>query len=238
MKLDILAIGVHPDDVELGCAGTLLKHIEKGYKVGIVDLTQGELGTRGTPELRLEEAQRAAKILGVSARENLGFADGFFTNDKAHQLEVIRMIRKYQPDIVLCNANYDRHPDHGRSSVLVRDACFLAGLSKIETKENGIAQTAFRPRSVYHYIQAIHAEPDFVVDITPYMDKKMESVFAYTSQFFDPNSPEPNTFISSPEFIEFVKGRALHFGVPIGAKYAEAFTVDRIPGFDDLTKIL
>lgn len=238
MKLDILAIGVHPDDVELGCAGTLLKQMAKGNSVGILDLTRGELGTRGNAETRLKEASAAAKILGIDVRENLGFEDGFFKNDKEHQIALIRILRKYQPQVVISNAKYDRHPDHGRSAKLTYDACFLSGLPKIETELNGESQPAFRPRVLYHYIQAIHAEPDFSVDITEYMERKLQSVYAYKSQFYNPDSTEQETFISSPEFMEFVKARAAHFGVPIGAKYAEAFTVNRIPGVEDIMSLV
>lgn len=238
MKLDILAIGVHPDDVELGCSGTLLKQIAKGNLVGILDLTRGELGTRGNAETRLKEANEAAKVLGVSVRENLGFEDGFFMNDKAHQLAIIRILRKYQPTIVIGNAHYDRHPDHGRAAQLTQEACFLSGLPKIETEINGESQKAFRPRALYHYIQAIHTEPDFVVDITEHFERKLQSVYAYKSQFYNPDSKEENTFISSPEFLEFVKARAAHFGMPIGARYAEGFTVNRIPGVDDIMSLL
>lgn len=238
MKLDILAIGVHPDDVELGCSGTLMKHIDLGYKVGILDLTKGELGTRGDDKTRLKEATAAAKIMGIEVRENLGFADGFFANDKQHQLELIKILRKYQPNIVITNAKYDRHPDHGRSAELTKDAVFLSGLAKIETKQGGTKQKAYRPKAVYNYIQALHAEPQLVVDISEYYDRKLQAVLAYKTQFFDPKSKENNTFISSPEFLEFVKARALHFGVPIGVKYAEAFTVNRTPGVNDLVELL
>lgn len=234
MKLDILAIGAHPDDVEISCSGTLLKQKAAGCKVGILDLTKGELGTRGDATTRMKEVKEASKILGLDARENLGFADGFFRNDKAHQLEVIKMIRKYQPQIVLANAPYDRHPDHGRAASLIRDACFLAGLPKVVTKAGGKVQTAFRPRSVYHYIQAIHQEPHFVVDVTPYFEKKLKSILAYKSQFYNPASHEPGTFISSPEFLEFIRARAVHFGVPIGVNYAEGFLANRIPAIENL----
>lgn len=234
MKLDILGIGAHPDDVEISCAGTLLKQKAAGCKVGILDLTQGELGTRGSAAERMKEVKAASKILGLDVRENLGFADGFFPNDKPHQLELVKMIRKYQPEIVLANAPYDRHPDHGRAASLIRDACFLAGLPKVVTKMGGKVQAAFRPRAVYHYIQAIHQEPNFVVDITPYFEKKLQSILAYKSQFYNPASKEPGTFISSPEFLEFIRARAIHFGVPTGVRYAEGFLVNRIPGIDNL----
>lgn len=238
MKLDILAIGVHPDDVELGCSGTLMKQIDKGYKVGILDLTRGELGTRGDINTRANEVTASSIILGVHVRENLGFADGFFANDKEHQLALVKVLRKYQPEVVISNAKYDRHPDHGRSAQLTYDACFLSGLAKIETELDGQLQKPFRPRALYHYIQAIHAEPHFVVDITPYYERKLQAILAFKSQFHDPESKEANTFISSPEFLEFVKARAVHFGVPLGVKYAEAFTVNRIPGVDDIMSLV
>lgn len=237
MKLDILAIGVHPDDVELGSGGAILRQISHGNKVGILDLTQGELGTRGTAETRRQEAAEAAKILGVAVRDNLGFEDGFFTHDKTHVLEVVKIIRKYQPEVVLMNATYDRHPDHGRSAELVRDAVFLSGLAKIETKFAGEIQTAFRPKAAYSYIQALHAEPDFVVDISNFFEQKMQAILAYKTQFFNPAAQGENTFISSPEFLDFVKARAVHFGVPSGVKYAEGFTVHRTPMIKDLLQL-
>jgi bacillithiol biosynthesis deacetylase BshB1 len=237
MKLDILAIGAHPDDIELSCAGTLLSQIDQGYKVGLLDLTQGELGTRGSAALRLQEAADAAKILGIDIRDNAGFADGFFQNDREHQLELIKYIRKYQPDVILTNALYDRHPDHARAAQLTADACFLSGLSKIETRLNGEIQAAFRPRVVYNYIQSLDITPTFAIDITPYFEKKLESVKAYKTQFHDPNSLEPNTFISSPEFLEFARSRASHFGVPIGVRYAEGYTTKRLLGVKNLNDI-
>jgi N-acetylglucosamine malate deacetylase 1 len=237
MKLDILAIGVHPDDVELSCGGTLLKQASLGYKTGVLDLTQGELGTRGTPKLRVEEANVAAKILGLSVRENLGMQDGFFTNDKEHQLKIIEVLRKYQPDIVLCNAINDRHPDHGRAAKLAADACFLSGLAKIETFENAEKQQPWRPKVVYHYIQAYYIEPDFVMDVSGFHDKKMEAVFAYKSQFYNPDSQEANTFISSPEFLDFLKARNVDFGTIAGVKHAEGFTTHRPPAVNDLTHL-
>ena len=237
MKLDILAIGAHPYDIELSCGGTILSHVAQGLKVGVLDLTHGELGTRGTADTRLAEATDAARILGVAVRENAGFADGFFVNDKAHQLELIKYIRKYQPDIILANAVHDRHPDHARAAQLVEDAAFLSGLAKIETYLDGIPQTPFRPRAIYHYIQSLDINPDFAVDITPYFDQKVEAIKAYRTQFFDPNSKEPETFISSPQFLDFVKSRALHFGVPLGVNYAEAYTVKRLIGVYSLKDI-
>lgn len=235
MKLNLLAVGVHPDDVELGCGGTILSHLEKGYTVGILDITQGELGSRGSATIRLQEAAAAAQILGVHVRENLGLADGFFENNKETQLVVIQAIRKFQPDIILCNAPNDRHPDHGRASKLVTDAAFLSGLSRIETlDEAGKPQQHWRPTAVYHYIQALYIKPDFVVDVSGHLDKKMESVLAYRSQFFNPESEEPNTFISSPQFLEMVKARGIEFGTIIGAQYAEGFIADRYVGVADL----
>ncbi|SFZ91438.1 bacillithiol biosynthesis deacetylase BshB1 [Flaviramulus basaltis] len=235
MKLDILAFGAHPDDVELGCGGTIAKEVTNGKKVGIIDLTRGELGTRGTIETRHNEAAESAKILGVSIRENLRFADGFFVNDKEHQLEVIRMIRKYQPEILICNAIDDRHIDHGKGSKLVSDACFLSGLIKIETKdETGTLQKPWRPKLVYHYIQWKNLEPDFVVDISGFIDKKMASVLAYKTQFYDANSKEPETPISSKNFTDSIIYRAKDLGRLIGVEHAEGFNVERYPAVDSL----
>lgn len=234
MKVDILAIGVHPDDVELSCAGTILKHIALRKKVGILDLTKGELGTRGTAEIRTKEAKKAAKILGVSFRDQLDMADGFFRNNEKFQLEVIEKIRQYQPEIVLCNAVSDRHPDHGRAAKLVADACFYSGLVKIETKHGKKSQQAWRPKAVYHYIQDNFIHPDFVIDITKHMDKKMEAIHAFESQFYNPNSKEPETAISSPEFMEAVKAKNSIFGRSIGVRYAEGFTVSRTIGVSSL----
>ena len=237
MKLDILAIGAHPDDVELGCGATVAKEIFLGKKVGILDLTRGELGTRGSAEIRDKEASNAAKVLGVTVRENLAFADGFFVNDKIHQLEVVKMLRKFQPDIVLCNAVDDRHIDHGKGSQLVSDACFLSGLRKIETSIDGVSQTAWRPKHVYHYIQWNNLEPDFVVDVSGFVDKKMEAVKAYSSQLYDPKSKEPVSPISSKNFLDSITYRAKDLGRLIGADYAEGFTVERyvaVSRLDDL----
>ena len=227
MKLDILAFGAHPDDVELGCSGTIAKEVNLGKKVGIIDLTRGELGTRGSVETRNLESAKASEILGVCVRENLDMRDGFFVNDEAHQLKVIEMIRKYQPEIVLCNAITDRHIDHGKGSKLVSDACFLSGLRQIKTELNGIVQEAWRPKVVYHYIQWQNIEPDFVVDISEFMDKKMESVLAYGSQFYDPKSNEPVTPITSKNFLDSVKYRALDLGRLVGVEYGEGFTTER-----------
>ncbi|MDC1465962.1 bacillithiol biosynthesis deacetylase BshB1 [Polaribacter sp.] len=238
MKLDILAFGAHPDDIELGCGATIAKEVSLGKKVGIVDLTQGELGTRGSAELRMIEANNAAKILGVSVRENVGFADGFFTNDKKHQLEIIKMIRKYQPDIVLCNAIDDRHIDHGKGSKLVSDACFLSGLVKIETELEGKQQDKWRPKQVYHYIQWKNIAPDFVIDVTGFINKKQAAVLAYSSQFYDPNSKEPESPITSKTFIESINYRARDLGRLIGVEYAEGFTSERYVAAENLSKLI
>ena len=238
MKLDILAFGAHPDDIELGCGATIAKEVSLGKKVGIVDLTRGELGTRGSAKLRMIEASNAAKILGVSVRENLGFADGFFTNDKKHQLEIIKMIRKYQPDIVLCNAIDDRHIDHGKGSKLVSDACFLSGLMKIETELEGKQQEKWRPKHVYHYIQWKNIAPDFVIDVTGFTQKKQAAVLAYSSQFYDPNSKEPESPITSKTFIESINYRSRDLGRLIGVEYAEGFTSERYVAAENLSKLI
>ena len=238
MKLDILAIGAHPDDVELGCSGTILKEISLGKKVGIVDLTRGELGTRGSAQIRDEEANAAAKILGVSVRENLEMRDGFFVNDEKHQLEIIKMIRKYQPEIVLCNAIDDRHIDHAKGSKLVSDACFLSGLRKIETAIDGEIQAAWRPKLVYHYIQWKNIEPDFVVDITGFTDKKIESILAYRSQFYDPNSNEPESPITSKNFLESLNYRSRDLGRLVGVEFGEGFTVERYMAVNSLGDLI
>jgi N-acetylglucosamine malate deacetylase 1 len=236
MKLDILAFGAHPDDVELGCGGTIAKEVALGKKVGIIDLTRGELGTRGSVEIRNQEATAAANILGVVARENLDMRDGFFINDEAHQIEIIKMIRKYQPEIVLCNAIDDRHIDHGNK--LVSDACFLSGLMKIETELNGEKQTAWRPKLVYHYMQWKNITPDFVVDITGYNEKRIEAILAYSSQFYNPNSDEPETPIASKNFLESLNYRAQDLGRLIGTDYAEGFTVERYLGVNSLGDLI
>ncbi len=238
MKLDILVFGAHPDDAELGAGGTIAKEVSKGKKIGIVDLTRGELGTRGSAEIRDKEAAAAGEILQIQVRENLKFRDGFFVNDEAHQLEVIKMVRKYQPEIVLCNAIDDRHIDHGKGSKLVSDACFLSGLIKIETEVMGVVQEPWRPKLVYHYIQWKNLVPDFVVDITGFMDKKTEAILAYSSQFHDPDSEEPETPISSKTFIESVRYRAQDMGRLIGKDYAEGFTVERMIAVDFLSDII
>ena len=237
MKLDILAFGAHPDDVEIGCGATVAKSIANGLKVGIVDLTRGELGSRGTPEIRAIEAQNAAEILGVSIRENLGFADGFFINDKERQLKVIELIRKYKPRIVLCNTVDDRHLDHPKAGELVSNACFLSGLRKIETSLNGKPQKEWRPKQVYHYIQWKNIEPDFVVDVSEFIIKKIAAVHAYKSQLFNPNSKEPETPITTQNFFDSIKYRAQDLGRLIGVDSAEGFTTERyvaVKQLDDL----
>lgn len=238
MKLDILALAAHPDDVELSSSGTLLKAILNGKKAGIVDFTRGELGTRGTPEIREAEANASARILGLAARENLGFRDGFFKNDEEHQLEVIKMIRKYRPEIVLANAYDDRHSDHGRASQLSKEACFLSGLKNVRTQMDGMEQEAWRPKVVYHYIQSIPSQPDFIVDVSEVWETKVASIKAFASQFFDPNSNEPNTYISSPEFMKMVEARAIHYGHEIGVKYGEGFNVERMVGVGDVFDLI
>ncbi len=234
MKLDILVLAAHPDDAELGCGGTILRQISLGYKVGIADLTRGELGTRGTPESRDREAADAAKVLGVSVRDNLGLRDGFFSNTENDQLKVVEAIRKYQPEIVLTNAIFDRHPDHGKGADLVSTSCFLAGLEKVVTTHNGAAQRAWRPKVVYHFIQSQLIQPDLIVDISDFWDRKMEAVRAFKTQFYDPSSKEPETYISNPGFLKLLESRANEFGHAIGAKFGEGFTVRRFIGVNNL----
>jgi len=238
LKLDILAFGAHPDDVELGCAGTLAKEISLGRKVGIIDLTEGELGTRGSIEIRYKEAAKASEILGISFRENLKMRDGFFKNDEEHQMEVIKMIRKYRPKIVLCNAIEDRHIDHGKGAELVSDACFLSGLKRIETVLEGEKQEAWRPQVVYHYIQWKDLKPDFVVDITGFMDKKVEAIMAYNSQFYNPNSDEMVTPIATKNFLDSIKYRSQDLGRLIGTDFAEGFTVERYVAVNSLEDLI
>lgn len=238
MKLDILVFGAHPDDVELGCGATIAKEVSLGKKVGVVDLTRGELGSRGSAEIRDQEALKAAKILGLSVRENLNFEDAFFVNDKTHQLEIVKMIRKYQPDIVLCNAKDDRHIDHPKGSKLVSDACFLSGLSKIETEQDGKQQVHWRPNQVHHYIQWKNSTPDFVVNVTGFMEVKLRAVMAYRSQFYDPTSKEPETPISSKNFTDSVQYRARDLGRLIGVEFAEGYTSERSVAIEDLDKLI
>jgi len=238
MKLDILAFGAHPDDVELGCSGTLAKEISLGKKVGIVDLTRGELGTRGSVAIRNSESENASEILGISVRENLDMRDGFFINDEAHQMKVIEILRKYRPEIVLCNAIQDRHIDHGKGSKLVSDACFLSGLRMIETTIDGELQEAWRPKVVYHYIQWENITPDFVVDISGFLEVKMESILAYSSQFYKENTKEPESPITSKNFLDSVKYRAQDLGRIIGADHGEGFTVERYLAVNSLSNLI
>ena len=234
MKLDILAFGAHPDDVEISAGGTLAKQTSLGYACGIVDLTRGDLGTRGTPEIRDKEAANAGKILKVKVRENLGFKDGFFTDDAAHRLEVVKMIRKYRPEIILANAPVDRHPDHGKGGELVRVAAFWAGLRKIETKLHGELQEPYRPRLVLHYIQFQNLKPDFIIDIGDFIEDKMKSIAAYRSQFYDPDSKEPATVISSKNFTDSIRYRSQDMGRLIGAEHGEGFVSSQDLGLKDL----
>lgn len=234
MKLDILVIAAHPDDAELSCSGTIAAHIAKGHKVGILDLTKGEMGTRGTPETRLQESAEASKILNLSARENLSFRDAFFVNDEAHQMEIVKIIRKYQPEIVLANAITDRHPDHPKGSEVASQACFISGLRMVETDHEGLQQEAWRPKYVYHYIQNNYIKPDFVFDISEFWETKLESIKAFKSQFYDPNNQEPASFISSLEYFKFIEARAREFGHMINVQYGEGFTVEKMVGVKDL----
>lgn len=239
MKLDILVLPVHPDDAELGCSGTIVKHIAAGKVVGLADLTLGELGTRGSAEIREREAARSAEILGLAVRENIGLPDGFFQNTKEYQLRVIEIIRKYRPDIIITNAYHDRHPDHGRASELVEASSFLSGLRKIETWYGGELQKEWRPRLVLHFIQDNYIQPDILIDVTAHWDKKIESIRAFESQFYNPDwQDEPQTYISSPEFIQVIDARARELGKSIGVKYAEGFTSKKILGVDNLFDLL
>lgn len=237
MKLDILVFAVHPDDAELGCSGTILKHIAAGRKVGIIDLTRGELGTRGTAETRDLETANSTKILGLHARENLGMRDGFFKNDEEHQLRIIEMIRKYTPHIVLSNALHDRHPDHGRGADLVYDALFLSGLSKVKTSLKGVEQAAFRPSLLLQYIQDRYINPDILVDVSDFWEKKLECIHAFKTQFSNPDKDEHETYISSPEFLKAIESRSRELGKSIGAVHAEGFTSRKLLGVDDLMKL-
>ena len=239
MKVDIIAFGAHPDDVELGCGGSISSAISQGLKVGIVDLTKGELGTRGTKEIRKKESEKASEILGVSFRKNLGFKDGFFVNDKRHQLKVIELLREHKPSIVFCNAVKDRHIDHPKGSKLVSDSCFLSGLSKIKTNyKNSVNQSPWTPKQVYHYIQWFDIKPDLLIDISDFQEKKMKAIMAYNSQFYNPYSKEPNTPISSKNFIDSIKQRDQNFGRISGVVAAEGFTVERPPVVKDIKGII
>ncbi len=236
-KLDILAFAAHPDDAELACSGTLIKHIKQGYRVGIVDLTQGDLGTRGTIQIRAEEAAASSSIMGLSARENLKMPDGFFSESDENLKKIIYAIRKYQPDVVLANAVSDRHPDHGRGSQIVSRAFFLSGLVRIETVDNGVPQKPWRPKNIYHYIQFRYIKPDFVVDISDEWETKLNSIKAFKSQFHDPNSDEPETLIASSKFIKYIEARAIEFGSSIEVEYGEGFTVERPIGVDNILEL-
>ena len=232
MKLDILAFGAHPDDIELGCAGTLLVEKLNDKKLGIIDLTRGELGTRGTAEIREQEAADGAKILGVDVRENLEFADGFFMNDETHQRRIIQIIRKYQPEVILCNAPEDRHPDHGKASQLVENALFLSGLRKIETYDGTELQKVWRPTYLFNYIQDRYLKPDFVIDISAVMEQKIASIRAYKTQFDNADTNEPQTYISTPDFLDSIIYRAKMFGKMIGVQYAEGYISKKMIGFN------
>ncbi len=234
MKLDILAFAAHPDDVEMSCGATMAKYASQGKKVGIVDFTRGQMGTRGTPELRLKEAAKSAEILNLSARENLGFEDIYFTNDIEHQLRVVEMIRKYQPDIIYANAQKDRHPDHEKAASIVKTAVFLSGLTKLETLLDGEKQEPWRPRTVYHYIQSTMLEPDFVEDVSGYWEQRNKSIYAFASQVHMPNAKGPETFISSPEFMLMLDARGKMLGQSIGAAFGEGFNTNRNLGVKDV----
>lgn len=237
MKLDLLAIAAHPDDVELSCGATVALHAGLGQKVGILDLTRGEMGTRGTPEIRKQEAEAAKNILGAVVRDNMNFKDAFFLNDHEHQIELIKRIRLYQPDIVLANAPDDRHSDHPRGSKLITEACFMSGLTKIETIYEGQNQTAWRPKTVYYFIQSKFLLPDFIVDVSGHWETKMKAVKAFKSQFYDPDNDGPQTFISKPGFMEMIEARGKEFGHTIGAQYGEGFLTQRIPGVQNLNNL-
>jgi bacillithiol biosynthesis deacetylase BshB1 len=238
MKLDILAFGAHPDDVELGCSGTIAKEVSLGKKVGIIDLTRGELGSRGSVAIRNSESAKASKILGIAVRENLDMRDGFFVNDEEHQLKIIQMIRKYRPEIVICNAIDDRHIDHGKGSKLVSDACFLSGLVKIETELNGESQKVWRPKIVYHYIQWKNIEPDFVVDVTDFIEKRTQSILAYSSQFYNAEETGPVTPIATKNFLESINYRLQDLGRIVGVDYAEGFTTERYLAVNTLSDLI
>ena len=238
MKLDILAFGAHPDDIELNCAGTLLAEKANGKKIGVIDLTQGELGTRGSAEIRRQEAAAAAKILQLDVRENLELADGFFKNDETHQRQVIKIIRKYQPEIILCNAPEDRHPDHGKAAQLVEDAVFLSGLRKIVTDDNGLQQEVWLSTYVFNFIQDRYLHPNFVIDISAVMEQKIAAIRAYTTQFDSPDLSEPQTYISTPDFLDGIIYRSKMYGKMIGVKYAEGFISKKMIGFNSFDSLI
>ncbi len=237
MKVDILAIGAHPDDVEIAAAGTLMKHIALGKTVAILDLSAGELGSRGTPDRRAEEAKTASEMMGISDRVNLNLGDGFFSDSKENKLLIIEQIRQFQPDVILTTATSDRHPDHGKASKLTKEACFLSGLLKIETQVGGVLQEKWRPKAVYSYIQDYYHDPTFVIDISDQIDKKIEVLKCFKSQFFDPSSSEPKTPISGEDFFDFLKGRWAEYGRLIGVAHAEGFTAERAIGIEDITDL-
>lgn len=237
MNLDILAFAAHPDDVEISCGGTLLRYVQEGKKVGIIDLTRGELGTRGSAETREIEAKNAADFLHLSMRKNLGFQDGFFTSDESNTIKIIGEIRRFRPEIVFANSLEDRHPDHAKAAQMVADACFLSGLSKIETRWENEVQEAYRPRLVLHYIQDYYIEPDIVLDVSEFIEQKISLIKCFHSQFYDPQSNEANTPISGEEFFDFLKGRMMSYGRPIGARYAEGFSVKRLVGVSDIFEL-
>lgn len=237
-KVHLLAIGAHPDDIELGCGGTLLKHAAMGYSIGVVDLTQGELGTNGSIELRQKEADAAAVVLGLSFRENLKMADGFFQNSHQEKLKVVCALRKYQPEIVLGNTHYDRHPDHSRASQLIFEACFLSGLPKVETTVDGKKQEPWRPKALYHYIQSLHLKPDFIVDISAFWEQRLKAIHCYPSQFLNQSKNSPDTYISDPSFLRMIEARCTDFGHSIGVRYGEGFTVRRVLGIDNLMNVV
>jgi N-acetylglucosamine malate deacetylase 1 len=235
-KLDILAFAAHPDDTEIACSATLAKHVDMGYRVGVIDLTAGELGSRGNAALRLQESEKATKILGLHHRENLNFADGFFQHNRENLFKIIEKIRMHKPTIVLCNATHDRHPDHARASKLVSDACFYSGLVRIETEnEHGDLQEAHRPKQVFYYIQDYDQKPDFVIDVSAYMDKKMQALQAFSSQFYQPNSKEKETPLTMPHYLDFLQGRARHFGRMIFAEFGEGFVAQQPLEIKDIT---
>ncbi len=238
MKLDVLAFGVHPDDVELSCAGTLLVERLNGKAVGIIDLTQGELGTRGTASTRKTEAARAAEVLGITVRENLEMADGFFTNDQNNQLKIINVLRRYQPEVIICNSPDDRHPDHARSANLVADAAFLSGLQKIRTHQGDREQEAWRPKYIFNFLQDKYHKPDFVIDITDVIDTKVEAIKAYSTQFHNPDLDEPQTYISTPEFLDSILYRAKMLGIMIGVAYGEGYLSSKMIGFKNLDALI
>lgn len=237
-QVDILVFAAHPDDAELSCSGTIMKHVANGLTVAIVDLTQGELGSRGTIETRYSEAKEASGLMGISHRHNLKMQDGWFEINEENKRLIIEQIRRFQPKIILANALTDRHPDHGRGGKLVSEACFLSGLKMIETSWDGKSQLAYRPKAVYHYIQDYYIKPDFVVDVTDFIDRKIETIQAFKTQFFDPNSKEPQTPISGEDFLDFIKSRMREFGRPAGMKFAEGFTVERFIGVDNLIDLI